>query len=601
MRKSWATGAAIAVCLALGGMDAVAVAPSPSAPAAVPAGAIPTIEIADVSIRPFGLGFVTVAYFAVDANDDLILPGGTDGAALVKLSPKGEVLATWAGLEVVPGQPDTISGIALDLGNGDIWASDLTADRVVHLDADLQPVGSWGETGAEPGRFFGPGGLALDAAGNVVVADLGNDRIQTFRPDGTLLRVIEAPGGKTVPVDVAIDPTGDLLVSTVQPPLWAGLALKLAPDGTVLLQMKPTSAPDLLYPNVVADATGNLLIGDAWNGLIRLDATGKQLGTPIAVPGSGTSAFAVRVAPSGDVYTLACQYQSSDCTLTRMTPDGAPLAQWHAATPPTLLGGKVDVGDHQLYLQCVGAGSPTIVWEAGLYGSGWVGTQQYLMGKLAPTTRFCVSERRGQALSDPSPEDDFLHWWGHVDDLHALLQAGGIEGPYVMAGYSFGGLLARLYAYAYPTEVAGLLAVDPSHEDQFSGPVDPDAPLGITTCSDVSCPVYEDIERVHAMTGGTVAGFLGDLPLVVLSHDPDVPFSSSPEYEAQWLQQGSDTVTASSNALHVASSWSGHAIPYAHPGLVIEALEQLVAAARASDHTLAACGTTFTHLGGVCQ
>ena len=82
--------------------------------------------------------------------------------------------------------------------------------------------------------------------------------------------------------------------------------------------------------------------------------------------------------------------------------------------------------------------------------------------------------------------------------------------------------------------------------------------------------------------------------------NPSQPFSS-PEYDAFWLELGADTATASGNAVHVASSWSGHAIPFAHPSLVMEALEQLVSAARAPDHTLAACGAAFTELGGVCQ
>jgi hypothetical protein len=50
----------------------------------------------------------------------------------------------------------------------------------------------------------------------------------------------------------------------------------------------------------------------------------------------------------------------------------------------------------------------------------------------------------------------------------------------------------------------------------------------------------------------------------------------------------------------VIASWSTHLIPYAQPGLVIEAMKQVVTAARAPDHTLPACGTAFTQLGGEC-
>ena len=47
-----------------------------------------------------------------------------------------------------------------------------------------------------------------------------------------------------------------------------------------------------------------------------------------------------------------------------------------------------------------------------------------------------------------------------VADLHALLQAAEIPGPYVLAAHSLGGLFARLYASTYPDEVVGLVLVD---------------------------------------------------------------------------------------------------------------------------------------------
>ena len=278
-----------------------------------------------------------------------------------------------------------------------------------------------------------------------------------------------------------------------------------------------------------------------------------------------------------------------------------PVATWHASTVVDHPGSMVDVGGNKVYVQCVGSGSPTVVWIAGAQGPGWLNSAQYLMGKLAETSRFCTCDRPGLGWSEPGPYDDVSHWSQAVADLRTALTKAGEKGPYVMVGHSYGGLLARLYALTYPKEVAGLVSIDPAHEDEWAGPAtDPTAPFGITTCLDASCPLYGDIQAMRKLEGGKVAGSLGDLPLVVLSHAPDLPFWV-PDYDATWEKLGTDTATASSNVAHVIASWSTHLIPYAQPGLVIEAVMQVVAAARTSDHALPACGAAFTRLGGLCQ
>ena len=187
-----------------------------------------------------------------------------------------------------------------------------------------------------------------------------------------------------------------------------------------------------------------------------------------------------------------------------------------------------------------------------------------------------------------------------VADLHTALAKAGEKGPYVMAGHSYGGLLARLFALTYPKEVVGLVSIDPATRTSGRAGDGSHAPFGITTCTDAPAPCTATSRRCSKLEGGKVAGSLGDLPLVVLSHAPDLPFWN-PDYDATWEKLGADTATASSNARHVIASWSTHLIPYAQPGLVIEAVRQVVAAARASRHTLAACGPAFTQLGGLCQ
>ncbi len=581
--------------------SAAAVTAAPSASAVTPAA---TIELTGFSVRPFGLAVTTSAYFAVDATGNVYLPGGSTGATLVKMAPDGSVLARWAGLDVVPGQPDTVVGVAIDPASGDVWVTDTTADAVVRLASDLTQKGKWGSTGPGKGQFISPGGIAIDPQGNIVVADMGNDRIETFTPDGKVVTVWDAPGGKTAPVDVAVDQVGNVYASGMQPTVFTvtgGTIVKLTSTGSVEFKL-PDSAGigALTFPDAAVDPAGNIYDADASLGLVKFSADGKQSGQ-WQIPGSGQAAVAVRVAPSGNVYTLACLGPNGDCTLAEYTADMQKVATWHASTSVDHPGTMVDVGGRRLYLQCVGSGSPTIVWEAGATGSGWLNTAQYLMGRLAETSRVCVYDRAGLGWSDPGPNEEMSHWSQVVADLHTALAKAGEKGPYVIAGFSYGGLLARLFALTYPKEVVGVVAIDPSHEDEWAGPaVDANAPFGITTCTDASCPLYGDIQAVKKLEGGKVAGSLGDLPLVVLSHAPDLPWWA-PDYDATWEKLGTDTATASSNARHVIASWSGHEIPYTQPGLVIEAVKQVVAAARASDHALPACGPAFTQLGGLCQ
>jgi pimeloyl-ACP methyl ester carboxylesterase len=67
--------------------------------------------------------------------------------------------------------------------------------------------------------------------------------------------------------------------------------------------------------------------------------------------------------------------------------------------------------------------------------------------------------------SDPVPQPRTTH--DIVADLHALLDAAAIPGPYVLVAHSAGGLVVRLYASTYPDEVVGMVLVDATHEDTY--------------------------------------------------------------------------------------------------------------------------------------
>jgi pimeloyl-ACP methyl ester carboxylesterase len=87
---------------------------------------------------------------------------------------------------------------------------------------------------------------------------------------------------------------------------------------------------------------------------------------------------------------------------------------------------------------------------------------------LTAETRVCAYDRAGYGDSDPAPmeprsADDV------VDDLQALLAAAGEEGPFVLAGSSFGGFIVSYFAAREPTDVAAVLLLDvPAPSDQLT-------------------------------------------------------------------------------------------------------------------------------------
>jgi pimeloyl-ACP methyl ester carboxylesterase len=127
-------------------------------------------------------------------------------------------------------------------------------------------------------------------------------------------------------------------------------------------------------------------------------------------------------------------------------------------------GRLINVGGHRLHLYCTGTGSPTVVLEAALPGtsSEWA----WVQGAVARTTRVCSYDRAGYVWSEPSPGPrDAKHI---AVELHRLLRAAGIGGPYVLVGHSMGGVYVREYAALYATSAAGMVLVDAASPDQWT-------------------------------------------------------------------------------------------------------------------------------------
>lgn len=114
------------------------------------------------------------------------------------------------------------------------------------------------------------------------------------------------------------------------------------------------------------------------------------------------------------------------------------------------------VNGHQMHLVCMGEGSPAVILQAGSMAEStwWFRIQT----ELAEQTQVCAFDRPGMGWSEPVDEPRTASIMN--GELHALLEEAGIDGPYVMAGHSFGASLTRIYAADYPGEIAGIILVD---------------------------------------------------------------------------------------------------------------------------------------------
>jgi pimeloyl-ACP methyl ester carboxylesterase len=127
-------------------------------------------------------------------------------------------------------------------------------------------------------------------------------------------------------------------------------------------------------------------------------------------------------------------------------------------------GELVSVGRYRLHITCTGSGSPTVVLigGAGELSAAW----GWIAPAVARDTRVCIYDRAGRGWSErgAGPQDGIAL----AHDLHALLDGASVTGPIVLAGHSFGGLYARVYAEQYPAQVAGMVLLDATHPGMFT-------------------------------------------------------------------------------------------------------------------------------------
>ena len=220
--------------------------------------------------------------------------------------------------------------VAVD-ASGNVYVAERGYNRIRKLDSNGNYLTQWGSYGAGNGSFSYPTGVALDAAGNVYVADWGNNRIQKFDSNGNYLTQWGSYGtgnGQFYgPVGLAVDGSGNVYVSD-----YANNRIqKFDSEGNYLTQWGSygTGNGQFFLPRGLAiDAAGDVYVVDTANDRIqKFDSNGNYL-TQWGSSGWGAGFFGlpqdIAVDASGNVYVS----EFFNSRIQKFDSDGNYLTQW---------------------------------------------------------------------------------------------------------------------------------------------------------------------------------------------------------------------------------------------------------------------------------
>src|SRR5438046_3180142 len=149
-----------------------------------------------------------------------------------------------------------------------------------------------GSRGTDEGQFDSPMGIAVDANGNILVADTNNGRIEKFSPTGTFLSIIGTKGSGHgqlgEPNGIAIDRAGNIYVAEVA---HNHRVQKLARDGTFIAEWK---GPELGFygPRRIAICPDDSIyvVDQGHNRIVKFSPDGEVLAS-WGSKGSGVGEF----------------------------------------------------------------------------------------------------------------------------------------------------------------------------------------------------------------------------------------------------------------------------------------------------------------------
>jgi pimeloyl-ACP methyl ester carboxylesterase len=233
---------------------------------------------------------------------------------------------------------------------------------------------------------------------------------------------------------------------------------------------------------------------------------------------------------------------------------------------------KLDIGSVELYYELIGVYNecPTIVFDSG-YGITLENWDPIREG-VSKLSKMFLYDRAGIGKSEMNERP--RHSQQSVENLRILLQKAGVKPPYILVGHSFGGLNIRLFASTYPKEVAGVILLDASHENQnkilpalFSKEVQ-EAYYSQFTLEGSLDEVEESLEQVR------VSKPLGNIPLIVVTGGYQ-PFHTT-ESMAAWMKFQGELANLSTRTKHIVVKDAGHAIHIDKPQVIVDVIRDML-------------------------
>lgn len=228
----------------------------------------------------------------------------------------------------------------------------------------------------------------------------------------------------------------------------------------------------------------------------------------------------------------------------------------------------VATGTNQLRMSVQGAGAPTIILDC--FGPGNLELWNRVQPEVAKFARVVAYDHGGYWGSTPGPKPRDARQLAR--ELRAGLRQAGLMPPYILAGYSFGGPYARVFAGMYPAEVAGLVLIDPTPEEfmEWLKQHFPDFVRVSERHKEAQDEVASQWDSLHQAQEAK----LPPVPLTLITgmkpHDPLTRYLLP-----RWLEAHRTWLDQFPQARHLVTTNSGHDVVLREPELVIEAIREV--------------------------